>query len=190
MPKIGYARVSSAHQNLERQLGALVAEGCARIFKEKASGKSARNRPELERAINSLGTGDVLVLAEWDRCTRSMIDGIDIIERLHARGALIKVLDKPHLDLTSTIGKGFLAFLSALAQDERERIVKRANAGREVAKTRGARFGRRHSLKPDQQADARRRLAAGESTRALGKAYNVSHSTISRLREHAIGSMR
>jgi hypothetical protein len=56
----------------------------------------------LERAINGLGTGDVLVLAEWDRCTRSMIDGFDIIERLHARGALIKVLDKPHLDLTST----------------------------------------------------------------------------------------
>jgi DNA invertase Pin-like site-specific DNA recombinase len=134
MRKIGYARVSSTHQNLERQLGALVAEGCARIFKEKTSGKSAKNRPELERAISGLGTSDVLVLAEWDRCTRSMIDGIDIIERLHQRGAPIKVLDKPHLDLTSTIGKGFLAFLSALAQDERGRIVKRANAGREAAK--------------------------------------------------------
>ena len=71
------------------------------------------NRPELERAINGLGTGDVLVLAEWDRCTRSMIDGIDIIARLHARGALIKVLDKP---------KGFLAYLSALAQDECEEM--------------------------------------------------------------------
>jgi DNA invertase Pin-like site-specific DNA recombinase len=185
MRKIGYARVSSTHQNLERQLGALVAEGCARVFKEKASGKSARNRPELEKAISALGTGDVLVLAEWDRCTRSMIDGIDIIERLHARGALIKVLDKPHLDLTSTIGKGFLAFLSALAQDERERIVKRANAGREAAKARGARFGCKPALKQEQQADARRRLAAGESARALSRAYNVSHSTISRLREVA-----
>jgi len=95
------------------------------------------------------------------------------------------VLDKPHLDLTSTIGKGFLAFLSALAQDERERIVRRANAGREAARTRGARFGRKPALKPEQQADARRRLAAGESTRALSRAYNVSHSTISRLRESA-----
>jgi hypothetical protein len=45
-----------------------------------------------------------------------MIDGIEIIERLHQRGALIKVLDKPHLDLTSTVGKGFLAFLSALGR--------------------------------------------------------------------------
>lgn len=95
MRKIGYARVSFTHQNLERQLGALVVEGCARVFREKASGKSARNRPELEKAISALGTGDVLMLAEWNRCTRSMIGGIDIIERLHARGALIKVLDTP-----------------------------------------------------------------------------------------------
>ena len=111
-------------------------------------------------------------------------------ERLHQRGALIKVLDKPHLDLTSTIGKGFLAFLSALAQDERERIVKRANAGREAARARGAQFGRKPALKPEQQADARRRLAAGESARALGTAYNVSHSTISRLRDGGSRALR
>jgi DNA invertase Pin-like site-specific DNA recombinase len=185
MRKIGYARVSSTHQNLERQLGALVAEGCTRIFKEKASGKSAKNRPELEKAIGALGTGDVLVLAEWDRCTRSMLDGVAIIERINARGALLKVLDRPHLDLTTPIGRGFIAFLSAMAEDERERIVKRANAGREAAKVRGAKFGRKPALKPEQQSDARRRLAAGESTRTLSRAYNVSHSTISRLREVA-----
>jgi DNA invertase Pin-like site-specific DNA recombinase len=103
-----------------------VAEGCARVFQEKASGRSARNRTELEKAISSLGTGDVLVLAEWDRCTRSMLDGVAIIERINARGALLKVLDRPHLDLTTPIGRGFIAFLSAMAEDERERIVKRA----------------------------------------------------------------
>jgi DNA invertase Pin-like site-specific DNA recombinase len=125
MRKIGYARVSSTGQNLDRQLGALVAEGCDRIFQEKASGKSIKNRPELEKAVGALGTGDVLVLAEWDRCTRSMIDGVAIIERINARGALVKVLDKPHLDLTTPLGRGFLAFLSAMAEDERQRIVKR-----------------------------------------------------------------
>jgi predicted site-specific integrase-resolvase len=51
MRKIGYARVSSTGQNLDRQLGALVAEGCDRIFQEKASGKSIKNRPELEKAV-------------------------------------------------------------------------------------------------------------------------------------------
>ncbi len=60
----------------------------------------------------------------------SMFDGIAIMQRVHARGAAIKVLDKPHLDPTTKIGQGFLAFLSALAEDERERIVRRAKDGR------------------------------------------------------------
>ena len=117
MRKIGYARVSSVNQKLDRQLGALRAEECTWIYKEKVSGKSLKDRPQLERAIGALGTGDVLVVAEWDRATRSMMDGIAIIDRVLARGALVKVLDKPHLDLTTTMGKGILAFLSAIAQD-------------------------------------------------------------------------
>jgi len=66
-----------------------------------------------KKAIDELGNRDVLVVAEWDRATRSMLDGVHIIERIHARGALIKVLDKPHLDLTTPVGRGFIAFLSA-----------------------------------------------------------------------------
>jgi hypothetical protein len=87
--------VSSAGQNLDRQIGALRAERCDEIFREKASGKGMKDRPQLERAIDQLGTGDVLVVAEWDRATRSMMDGVAIIERIGKRGALIKVLDKP-----------------------------------------------------------------------------------------------
>ena len=82
MRKIGYARVSTPGQNLDRQIGALRAERCAEIFREKASGKDIRNRPQLEKAIDELGTGDVLVLAEWDRATRSMMDGITIMQRV------------------------------------------------------------------------------------------------------------
>ena len=96
---VGYARVSTIHQNLDRQLGSLRAAGCETLFAEKASGKDVKGRPELERAIDALGTGDVLVLAEWDRATRSMFDGITIMQRVHARGAAIRVLDKPRLDL-------------------------------------------------------------------------------------------
>jgi DNA invertase Pin-like site-specific DNA recombinase len=122
-----------------------------RVFQEKASGKSIRNRPELEKAISALGTGDVLVLAEWDRCTRSMIDWVAIIERINAKGALVKVVDKPHLDLTTPLGRGFLAFLCDGGGDERQRIVKRANAGRKAARERGARFGRKPTLSAEQQ---------------------------------------
>jgi DNA invertase Pin-like site-specific DNA recombinase len=179
--KIGYARVSSTAQNLDRQIGALRAERCDEIFREKASGKDVRGRPQLEKAIDSLGTGDVLVLAEWDRCTRSMMDGVAIIERIHSRGALVKVLDKPHLDLTTPIGRGFIAFLSALAEDERQRIVKRANDGRKVAKDKGVRFGRKPKLTDHQQAEALKRLESGESCRQISKTFEVSHVTISRL---------
>src|SRR5215510_5117466 len=133
MHKIGYARVSTSTQNLDRQIGALRAERCHEIYREKASGKAAKGRPQLERAIDALGTGDILVVAEWDRATRSMMDGVNMIDRIAKRGALIKVLDKPHLDLTTPMGRGFIALFSAMAEDERHRIVARANAGRKVA---------------------------------------------------------
>jgi hypothetical protein len=99
MRKIGYARVSTSTQNLDRQIGALRAERCHEVYREKASGKAIKGRPQLGKAIDALGTGDVVVVAEWDRATRSMMDGVHIIERIHARGAMIKVLDKPHLEV-------------------------------------------------------------------------------------------
>ena len=179
---IGYARVSTIHQNLERQLGSLRAAGCRTIFSEKVSGKDVKGRPEMERAIDALGKGDVLVLAEWDRATRSMFDGITIMQRVHARGAAIMVLDKPHLDLTTKIGQGFLAFLSALAEDERERIIKRAADGRRAAAKSGTKFGRKPKLNETQQSTARRLIRQGQPLREVAREMNVHHSTIARLR--------
>jgi DNA invertase Pin-like site-specific DNA recombinase len=179
---IGYARVSTIHQSLDRQLGALRAAGCTIIFAEKASGRDVSGRPKLAKAIDALGTGDVLVLAEWDRATRSMADGIAIMQRVSARGAAIKVLDKPHLDLSTRMGQGFLAFLSAMAEDERERIQKRASDGRRIAKERGVKMGRRPKLTDHQQKIVRARLAEGASCRAVAADMAVHHSTISRLR--------
>ena len=79
---IGYARVSTAGQDLSRQMRALKAERCSRIFTDTASGKSLQGRPELSRAITDLAPGDVLVLAEWDRATRSMWDGLQIVKQV------------------------------------------------------------------------------------------------------------
>ena len=178
---VGYARVSANHQNLDRQLAVLKAEGCKRVFKEKESGREGVQRPELERAIEVLGQGDVLVLAEWDRATRSMMDGIRIIERVAARGAMLKALDRQWLDLTTPIGKGILAFLSALAEDERSRILARANGGRAAAKKRGVRFGPKPRLAPHQEREAARMVREqGQSLRAVAHHYQVGHSTIVR----------
>lgn len=179
---IGYARVSTIHQNLDRQLVSLRGAGCKTIFAETASGKDVKGRPELERTIDALGKGDVLVLAEWDRATRSMFDGITIMQRVHARGAAIKVLDKPHLDLTTKIGQGFLAFLSALAEDERERIATRAHDGRKAARNAGKTFGRKPKLNATQKMRALRLVAEGQPLRAVAQEMNVHYSTIARLR--------
>lgn len=179
--RIGYARVSTKAQNLDRQIGALRAETCDQVFREKASAKSLTGRPQLEKAIDALGTDDVFVIAEWDRATRSMTDGISIIQRVADRGALVKVLDKPWLDLTTPMGKGVLAFLSALAEDERLRITRRANEGRELAKAIGVKFGRKPKLTEHQRQVAIRRMADGETARAIGKDLGVAHTTILRL---------
>jgi DNA invertase Pin-like site-specific DNA recombinase len=181
MLKIGYARVSSLDQNLDRQIATLRAEGCDEIFREKASGKDIKNRPALEKAIDALPSKGVLVLAEWDRATRSLMDGIHIMERLHKRGAFIKVLDRPGLDLTTPSGRGILALLSGLAEEERTRILRRANDGRIAAIKRGVKLGRRHKLTDHQQAEALKRLAAGESCRSIAKTMAVHHATVARL---------
>jgi len=181
MLKIGYARVSSLDQNLDRQIAALRAEGCEKIYREKASGKDMRNRPELAKAIDALPTKGVLVLAEWDRATRSLIDGINIMQAVHARGAYIKVLDRPGLDLTTPSGRGILALLSGLAEEERHRILKRANEGRAAAVKRGTKMGRTPKLDDHQQKEALKRIKSGESLRTIAKSYRVHHSTISRL---------
>jgi len=178
---IGYARVSSEGQNLDRQIAALRAAGCELIFREKKSGGSIVGRPQLEKAIDRLGTNDVLVVAEWDRATRSMADGFKILQRVADRGALVRVLDKPHLDLTTALGRGLLAFLSAMAEDERQRIASRAADGRRAAKSKGVRFGPKPKLTEHQRAKALARLSKGDSCREIGRDMGVSHQTILRL---------
>jgi DNA invertase Pin-like site-specific DNA recombinase len=105
-----------------------------------------------------------------------MMDGASIIDRINKRSALI--LDKPHLDLTTPLGRGFIAFLSATAEDERQRIVKRANDGRTAAKAKGVKFGRKPKLTEHQQDQARKRLEAGESARSIAKDFRVHHATV------------
>ena len=179
---IGYARVSTESQDLARQTKALKRLGCAPIYSDKASGKSMAGRPELARALDDLDSGDELVIAEWDRATRSMWDGLQIIKTVIDAGASIKVLDRSYIDLATPMGRGFMAMLSALAEDERLRIIKRTHEGRKIAQGKGVRMGRKPKLTPHQQEEARGRIAKGEeSTRDLAKSYGVSISTISRL---------
>ena len=102
-----------------RQIKALKRLGCSVIYSDTASGKSMAGRPELARALDDLENGDELVIAEWDRATRSMWGGLQIIKAVIDAGAAIKVLDRSYIDLATPMGRGFMAMMSAMAEDER-----------------------------------------------------------------------
>jgi DNA invertase Pin-like site-specific DNA recombinase len=179
--RVGYARVSTRQQDLTRQVQALKRERCDVILSDTPSGKSTAGRPNLAKALEALAPGDELVVAEWDRATRSMWDGLQIIKAVIDAGATLRVLDRSYIDLATPMGRGFMAMMSALAEDERQRIIKRTHEGRKIARANGVKMGRRPILTPHQAKEARQRLADGEKTRALAKSYHVSISTISRL---------
>jgi DNA invertase Pin-like site-specific DNA recombinase len=116
-----------------------------------------------------------------DRATRSMWDGLQIIKAVIDAGASIKVLDRSYIDLTMPMGRGFLAMMSAMAEDERTRIITRTHEGRRIATAKGVRMGRKPKPTPHQKTEARQRIAKGDKVRELAKSYDVSRSTISRL---------
>lgn len=182
---IGYARVSTKHQNLQRQLDALKDAGCKPIFSEKQSGKTTRNRPQLARALAYLKKGDVFVVAEWDRATRSMMDGLHLMTQIHAKGATIKVLDRNSLDLTTPTGRAVLGLLSAIYEEERTRIVTRAQQGLAHAKRNGKKLGPKPKLSAAETAQALDMIREGNSYRKTAKAFDVHHVTISRLAKAA-----
>jgi DNA invertase Pin-like site-specific DNA recombinase len=121
------------------------------------------------------------VIAEWDRATRSMWDGLQILKEIIDTEATIRVLDRAYIDLTSPIGRGFMAFISAMAEDERLRIIKRTHEGRAIARENGVKMGRKFRLNDVQRTEARERLANGEAASHLAKVYGVSRATIYRV---------
>jgi DNA invertase Pin-like site-specific DNA recombinase len=96
----------------------------------------------------------------------------------------VRALDKRYLDHTTPIGRGFIAFLSAMTEDRRRRIIKRANDGRRAAKARGAKFGREPKLNEHRCKQAVKRFRRGESA-AVARTFNLHHAMVSRLRDSA-----
>jgi DNA invertase Pin-like site-specific DNA recombinase len=177
---VAYARVSSGGQSLEAQQSALRSAGAERIFSEKVSGAKT-DRKELAKAIAALGQGDVLLVTRLDRLARSTRDLLNVLASIAEKAAGFRSLADPMIDTTSPHGKLILAVLGALAEFERAMILARTSEGRRRAQDRGVRFGRKPKLTPHQIAEALARRANGEALTEIGRSYNVSHSTISRL---------
>jgi DNA invertase Pin-like site-specific DNA recombinase len=180
MPMFGYARVSTNGQDLAAQDAELRSAGCAKTFKEKASGAKT-DRPELAKAISKLEPGDVLVVTRLDRLARSTRDLLNVLDELGKRGAGFRSLKDSWADTTSAHGRLMLTILGGLAEFERELIRARTGEGRKRAKARGVRFGRPRKLTPHQRQEALQRLHAGETMADVARSFAVDGSTISRL---------
>jgi DNA invertase Pin-like site-specific DNA recombinase len=176
----GYARVSTDGQTLTAQQVQLRDAGAAKIFAEKISGARS-NRAELEKLLNRLETGDVLMVTRLDRLARSTRDLLNILDCVAQAGAGFRSLADAWADTTTPHGRLMLTVLGGLAEFERELIRARTGEGRARAKARGVHMGRPPALTPHQRKEAIARRDAGESLADIGRSYDVSHSTISRL---------
>jgi len=178
--RLGYARVSTYGQTLDAQLEQLKAEGCAKIYREKASGAKA-DRRELLRMLDTLTHGDVVTVTRIDRLARSTFDLFAIVKRIVDAGGQFKSLAEPWADTATSTGRLMIAVLGGLADVERDLIRTRTAEGRSRAKAQGKHMGRPPSLTPQQQAEARQRRAEGATLKELAQSYNVGRATISRL---------
>ena len=179
MATIGYARVSTDGRTLQAQTEALHTVHCERIFAEKISGAHS-DRPQLAKAIATLGEGDTLIVTKLDRLARSTRDLLNTLDAIGKAGATFRSLGDAWADTTTPAGKSMLTVLGGLAAYERHLILSRTAEGRTRAKANGVRFGRHPSLAPYQRAEAQRRRADGETLMQIARSMNVSHMTIAR----------
>lgn len=154
---IGYARVSTADQDLQLQIEALQHAGCRddQIFRDDASGAHTA-RPGLEACVHAFAPGDTLVVWRLDRLGRSMVHLVIVIEELLRRQVGFRSLCDGAIDTTTASGELVFHLFSALAQFERRLIQERTQAGLAAARARGKRGGRR-PLRPE---DPRVRMAS------------------------------
>jgi len=144
MRQIGYTRVSTAGQDAQLQLDALVDAGVQKrdVFSDVTSGsRTAIERPGMTKLLEYAEAGDTVIVWRIDRLGRSLIDVLNTVELLRGRGIRVRSLSDG-IDPATSPGRLMLHMLATLAEYERELIVERVNAGIAAARESGTRFGR------------------------------------------------
>ncbi|HEV2174730.1 MAG TPA: recombinase family protein [Nitrospira sp.] len=176
---LGYARVSTYGQTLDAQLEQLHAEGCGKVYREKASGAQA-DRRELLKLLKEISAGDTVTVTRIDRLARSTFDLFAVVKRIVDTGAQFRSLAEPWADTSTSTGRLMIAVLGGLADVERDLIRTRTAEGRARAKGRGQHIGRPSKLTAAQRAEAFQRREQGSTLSELARSYAVSISAISR----------
>ena len=183
---IGYVRVSSFEQHMDRQLGGIQLD---KIYRDTISGKDTE-RPELKKCLACLKEGDVLHVHSIDRLTRNLRDLLRLLEEMATRGVTVR-FHKEKLTFTSDTSpfqKLHLQIIGAVAEVERAFIRERQREGIAIAKTKGKYKGRKAMLSDEQVDEISWRVKNKERIARIAHEYGVSRQTIYRslrLRHHA-----
>jgi DNA invertase Pin-like site-specific DNA recombinase len=171
--RIGYLRISTHDQTEILQRDALT--DCDRLFFEIASGAKT-DRPELERAIASLRSGDTLTVWRLDRMGRSTRHLLDCIDEIQAAGANFNSVIEG-FDTSTASGRLFFTIAAGFAEFERHLICERTKAGLAAARARGRTGGRRRALSTDEIKTAKILRSNGLSVREICQTLNIGRTT-------------
>jgi DNA invertase Pin-like site-specific DNA recombinase len=180
----GYARVSTRKQSdtgnsLEEQTNQLRKEGCEFIIQEQFTG-STMERPKFDELIDKLQKGDKLVVTKLDRFARNVTEGIEVVRKLFSKGVKVHVLNVGLLEDTA-MGNFFLTTLLAVAELERNMIIERTQAGKEIAKTKnGFKDGRPKKYTEYHLKNALDLLSNAHSYTEVERLTGISKSTLIR----------
>tara|TARA_B100000809_G_C15104432_1_gene518161 strand:+ start:973 stop:1509 length:537 start_codon:yes stop_codon:yes gene_type:complete len=172
---VGYMRVSSVDQNLDRQLDGVELD---RVYEEKISGKD-RERPQLKECISFLREGDTLYVHSMDRLSRNLKDLLNIVSELVDKNVSVKFKTE-NLEFAgkdNPMGYLMLSVFGAVNQFEIANLKLRQREGIAKAKARGQQFGRK-SLKPKLIAELKNRREKGQSVKDIAFAMNIGASTV------------
>lgn len=173
---LGYARVSTTHQDLDAQLSALTAAGAERVFTDKLSGSAKTARAGLADMLDYARTGDIVVVTAIDRLGRSVAEVTRTIAELGERGILLRAL-REGVDTATPTGRAVATIMATLAELELQLGYERRAAARESRRARKLPATKPHKLTHDRQEQLRRLAATGEPVRELAAAFGIGRAT-------------
>lgn len=176
---VGYARVSTVEQVLDRQLDALTEVGCDRVFQDHGVSGTQRLRPGLDACLDFLRPGDTLVIQSLDRLGRRTSELLRLVDELCARGVSLRILNLG-IDTASPAGQMVLSVMAALSQMERDVLAERTRQGIAAARARGRTLGRPRAFTDEQAQVAVGWRDAGRSWSEIARLLGTSERTVRR----------